>query len=168
MTSWQQSSSAAGRTRHRLGNTSTCPQGAFRHITKSPSTAGLENDLLVLLSPWATLLDILFATNCSWKPAKHLGLTFLSLPRDDIPRGGYVVSFLNLVERENSLYSFWVDLDTKTEIAIWGLLILFLLCLVPPSWQSSLLGKMAGKHKEICESISVVEHPLFWSSVGFP
>ena len=28
------SSSAAGRTRRRLGNTSTCPCGVFRHITK--------------------------------------------------------------------------------------------------------------------------------------
>ena len=31
--------SAAGRTRRRLGNTSTCPRGAFRHITKSLSAA---------------------------------------------------------------------------------------------------------------------------------
>ena len=29
------SSLAAGRTTHRLGNTSTCPQCVFRHITKS-------------------------------------------------------------------------------------------------------------------------------------
>ena len=34
------SSSAAGDTRHRLGNTSTCPYYAFRHITKSSSASG--------------------------------------------------------------------------------------------------------------------------------
>ena len=34
------SSSAAGRTRRRLGNTSTCPYYAFRHMTKSSSAAG--------------------------------------------------------------------------------------------------------------------------------
>ena len=33
-------SPAVGRTRHRLGNTSTCSYYAFRHITKSSSTAG--------------------------------------------------------------------------------------------------------------------------------
>ena len=35
------SSSAAGRTRRRIGNTSTCQYGAFRHITKSSVAAGL-------------------------------------------------------------------------------------------------------------------------------
>ena len=35
------SASAAWRTRHRLGNTNTCPQGAFWCITKSWSAAGL-------------------------------------------------------------------------------------------------------------------------------
>ena len=33
-------SSAAGRTRRRLGNTSTCPYGVFRHITKSSPAVG--------------------------------------------------------------------------------------------------------------------------------
>ena len=33
------SSSASGRIRRRLGNTSTGPYGAFRHITKSSSAA---------------------------------------------------------------------------------------------------------------------------------
>ena len=34
------SSSATGRTRHRLGNTCTCLYDAFQHIAKSPSSAG--------------------------------------------------------------------------------------------------------------------------------
>ena len=34
------SSSAVGRTRHRLDNTNTCSYYAFRHITKSSSAAG--------------------------------------------------------------------------------------------------------------------------------
>ena len=44
------SSSATGSTKHRLGNTSTCPYYAFRHITKSSSAAGknIHGNYLIL------------------------------------------------------------------------------------------------------------------------
>ena len=79
---------------------------------------------------------------------------------DDILFGDLVITFLNLVEGEDSLYSFWVELDTKTGIAMWQLLVLFSFCPVQPSLQLFLLGKMVGRHKETHESIFVAEHPL--------
>ena len=78
---------------------------------------------------------------------------------DDIPPRGFVENFLNLVEGEDSSYSFWVELNSKNEIAMWGLLILFLPRLVPHSLQPSLSDKMA----ETCEFISVAEQPLLCS-----
>ena len=43
------SSSATGSTKHRLGNTSTCPYYAFRHITKSSSAVSCVLQLIMTL-----------------------------------------------------------------------------------------------------------------------
>ena len=82
---------------------------------------------------------------------------------DDIPPRGFVGNFLKLVEGEDFSYSFWVELNSKNEIAMWGLLILFSPRLVPHSLQPSLLDKMAERHKETCAFISVAEQPLLCS-----
>ena len=108
-------------------------------------------------------LDIPFVGNCCWKTTKQLGLTFLSLLTADIPPGDFAVNFWNLVKVKDSVYSFWVELDTKTGTVMWGLLILSLLCPVLAFLQPSLLEKMAGRYKETCESVFVAEHLLICS-----
>ena len=94
------------------------------------------------------------------KPAKQLGITFLSPEMDDIHPGDFEVDFLSLIIGEDSLYIIWAELDSKTGNSIWVLLILFLLCLVSPSLQPYLLDKMARGQKKSFESISVAERPL--------
>ena len=69
---------------------------------------------------------------------------------NDILLGGFVINFLNIVEGEDFLYSFWVELDTKTGIVMWELLVLCLFCPVPPSLQLSLSDKIVESHKETC------------------
>ena len=78
---------------------------------------------------------------------------------DDIHPRGFVGIFFFCRKGEDSSYSFWVELNGKNEIAMWGLLILFLPCLIPHSLQPSLSDKMA----ETCEFISVAEQPLLCS-----
>ena len=54
--------SAAGHSRRRLGNTSTCPQDAFGHITKSASAAGRTRLQLVITLLYAE--THLWASGC--------------------------------------------------------------------------------------------------------
>lgn len=116
------------------------------------------------MTSWETLLDISFALICCWKPAKQLVLTFPWLPTDGISPGDFEVNLFNLAKEQGSIpYTlFWVELVNNTRIVRLVLLISFLLCPSPPSLQPSLLEKMAGRHKETCESISVAEHPMLY------
>ena len=79
------SSSAAGRTRRQLGNTRTSPYGAFRHITKSLSAAGRTRRRLgnTRTSPYGAFRYITKSSSAAGRTRRRLGNTITCPYGDD-------------------------------------------------------------------------------------